>query len=148
MNIKKPRIVREFDMDSGIMNKREFIYKYIHFSAPAMCKIAEELSPNEIKMIMNLANSISKNSNMLLNLIGNPAETKKEILSAMGYISKCNTPINTLTKLIKKDVIKKVKYDKSFCGYAYYVNPYILYYGSTAEDTTFEIFQDSEWKEL
>lgn len=55
--------------------------------------------------------------------------------------------MNLLNNLINKDVIKKVK-TKTFCGYVYYVNPYIMYYGSVVDDTTLEVFHDSEWKVL
>lgn len=148
MNIKKPRIKRIYEDNFGLETKREFSYKYIHFYAPAMSKIAEEFTPFENKMVMGLANSIGKNNNMLLNLIGKPAESKKEILCALGYLSKSSTPMNLLNNLINKDVIKKVKNEKTFCGYVYYVNPYIMYYGSVVDDTTLEVFHDSEWKVL
>lgn len=148
MKIKKPRIERIYEDNYGLDIHREFSYKYIHFNAGAMSKIALELTPYEIKMIVGLSNSIGKNDNMLLNLVGKPAESRAEILSAIGYFSRGSSPKSIISNLFKKDVIKKVKNENTFCGYAYYVNPYIMYYGSCVEDTTLEIFQDSEWKGL
>lgn len=148
MNIKSPRINRMYDNDFGVDNKREFNYKYIHFSAPAMCKISEEFTPHETKMLLGLAHAISKNNNIILNLIGKPAESRNEILCALGYTFRSNTPKTILKKLFDKDIIKKVKNEKTFCGYAFYINPYVMYYGGSVEDTTLEAFHDSEWREI
>lgn len=148
MNIKKPRTARIYEDNFGLENKREFSYKYIHFYAPAMSKIAAEFTPHENRMVISLANSIGKNNNILLNLVGKPAESRNEILCALGYRSKSNTPKGILSNLFNKGVIKRVKNENAFCGYVYYVNPYIMYYGSTVDDTTIEVFHDSEWKEL
>jgi len=146
MNIKKPRIRQIYDNDySGY--EREFNYKYLHLNAPAFSKLIKEISQPELKMLMSLVNIIEKNSGILLNLVGKPAENRSEILCAMGYISHSNTSKTHLAHMFKLGIIKRVHYPNAFCGYAYYVNPYIMYYGGSVEDTTLEMFQDSEWKE-
>lgn len=146
LNLKRPQIKRTASGQVEMLGDRDFKYGYIHVSTHNLQDIFKVLNPNQIKMMFAMVKIIRQNSNMLYNLVNEPAENRDQILSAMGYIQSGSTAHNTLKKLFKEDIIKKVRSEKTFCGFGYYVNPYVLYYGKSVEDTTWEIFEDSKWK--
>lgn len=143
MNMKKPRI-KKYDYDQ--YPHRDFEYSLIHWNVWSIRDIMVEFSPFEVKMLFGFSSIIKRNSNMIMNLAGQPAENREEILSALGYVEAGHAPKNAIAHFVKEEIILRVKDDNVFGGYAYYFNPHVMYYGATLFDSTLELFHDSRWR--
>lgn len=146
MTLKKPVTKKAKKLEYDEENFRAFQYPYVHFSTYSMVRACTELRDREMKMLIGVIKLLEKNSNMILNLAGRPAESRTEIIAGLGYLQPGQAPLNTIKKLFDADIIKKTPRENTFTGYAFYLNPYVYYYGSTVDDTTLELFQDSRWK--
>lgn len=144
VNLKRPKIKRNKEVMNPFTDK-DFAYGYIHVSTYSLQEMFKSLTYNDIKMILSLFRIVKKNTNMIMNLVEEPAENRDEILSAMGYLDRDYSK-NTLRRLFSEDIIKKVRNENTFSGYAFYLNPYIYYYGSVISDDTLELFHDSKWR--
>ena len=145
MNLKRPSIKRNKEAMNPYAD-RNFKYGYIHVSTQSLQEMFKVFTHNDLKMIFALVKIVKQHTNMLMNLANEPAENRDEILSAMGYISDTGYSKTTIRKLFNQDVLKKVKSEATFSGYAYYLNPYIFYYGGSVDDNTLELFYDSKWR--
>ena len=114
---------------------REFGYSFFHVNTWAIRDLMNTLTPTQFQMIFQLCMITKPNSNVVMNVYGDPAGTKEEISSALGLIKFGRT----LSVLKDRDIIRK---DNK----AYYLNPYVIAFGKKVDDYTYEIFTDSKWR--
>lgn len=120
-----------------------FQYAYIHVSTWCLRDLLNSLPARDIQVMFELVKIMRKNENVLLNRLEQPAITKNEILSAIGHPS--DSYERVLTRLIKNEVVGRFN-NPTEKGYAYFVNPYVFFYGTKIPDYVYELFTDSKWR--
>lgn len=123
--------------------EQPFTYAYLHVSTWCMRDLLKKLSPPDIHLMFELVNIMRKNENTLLNRLGLPASTKREICSALGYTTDKYERI--ITRLIKNEVVGRYRHPTESVT-TYFVNPYVMFYGTKIPDSIYELFTDSQWR--
>lgn len=121
---------------------RKFKYPYLRVDLNASLILIQRLKSYDFKMCLNLGTILQRNTNVILNVLGEPAQNMEEIATSMGYGSTA-APITALRHLFELDVIRKIKDRKYFRGYAYIVNPYVMTFGKSMKDEIYAAFNDT-----
>lgn len=137
LHIPKPKLP-----DTPIVDQ-PFQYAYVHVSTWCLRDLLKKLNQSDIYLMFSLIKVMRKNENVLLNRLGNPAATKNEILSALDCATRHQE--NILTKLIKAQVIGRYRHPTESIT-TYFVNPYVMFYGTKIPDSVYEMFTDSPWR--
>lgn len=140
MNLLKPRTPK------NVKRERSFDYQYCRVTIWSLEKIFRIFQTRNISDIMQFCLIIEKNTNVVLNTLNMPAESRVEMVTALKDKSGVSDIVSKriIKKMFDEDIIRRVVSD-SFTGYKYYFNPHIIFYGDSVNDNTLEIFADSKW---
>lgn len=140
-NFKPPK-PKVKELDTPLMDQ-PFEYPLVHVSTWCVRDILKTLKRDTIYTMFNLINITKKNENLILNRLGLPAQTMPEITSSLGHDTK--TEQAAISNLIKNQIIMK-QYSSQYNCRCYYINPYVMFYGTSIPDFVYEIFTDTKWR--